>query len=106
MKLIFLYMTKTKELLIYNIKNLRRVKGWSQMKLAEEASLSTGMIGDIETGKKSPSIETLEKISVAFNVPTYCLMMDSEEAETMNRQTRNAEKIERIKELLNELDLS
>ena len=43
------------------------------------------MIGEIETGKKYPSLETLDKIASAFGIQTYKLIYDSENAEEEDR---------------------
>ena len=48
---------------------LERIKrGWSQEHLAFESNLSTVYIWKIETGKVSPTVETLEKLALAFNM--------------------------------------
>lgn len=48
---------------------LERVKiGWSQEELALNANLSRTAIQKIETGKSSPTIDTLEKIANAFKI--------------------------------------
>ena len=48
---------------------LERIKrGWSQEYLAFKSNLSTVYIWKIETGKVSPTVETLEKLALAFNM--------------------------------------
>lgn len=98
-------MRTTKEILIANIKALRIERHWSQMRLDEEASLSTGMIGDIETGKKIPSLETMDKIATAFKVPTYHLLKDYDQDAKDERIRSNREKMQVIREMLGLLDL-
>lgn len=56
------------ELIGERIKNLRNDKGLSREKFAEIAKLSPRFLSDIESGKKSMSIESLMKICLAFNV--------------------------------------
>mgnify|MGYP001431407259 FL=1 len=51
------------------IKELRETKGWSQTKLAKESGLSQSFIHAIETGKKSPTMRSLWKLSKALGVP-------------------------------------
>lgn len=41
------------------------------MALAEKCGTSTSYIGEIEIGKKFPSVEMLEKIADALNVPPF-----------------------------------
>lgn len=51
-----------------NIRKLRTELGWSQEKLAEKINVSPSHITQIENGNRSPSIETIAKISNAFGV--------------------------------------
>lgn len=50
------------------IRELRKKKGYTQEKLAFEASLATSYVSEIERGKKIPTILTLDKIVTALNV--------------------------------------
>lgn len=50
------------------IKKLREEKGWTQQKLAEEASLMQSHVCRIEKGVHSPSWKTLDRIAKALNV--------------------------------------
>ena len=98
-------MKSAKELLVTNIRNKRLERSWSQMKLAEESSLSTGMIGDIETGKKTPSLESLDKIAAAFNIPVHYLLRDPELLVENEIAKSNRQKIDKAIELLDSLEL-
>jgi transcriptional regulator with XRE-family HTH domain len=71
-------MNRVQELLANNIKNARLRLGYTQMKLAEQSSISTSFIGEIETGKKFPSSDTLEKIADALGMKPYQLLLDDE----------------------------
>lgn len=51
------------------IRNYRTQLGWSQEKLAELSGCHPTYIGQIERGEKNATIESIEKISVALNVP-------------------------------------
>lgn len=51
-----------------NIVKIRLAKGWTQEKLAFEAEVSKAGLCTIESGQRSPSIKTLEKIANALNV--------------------------------------
>jgi transcriptional regulator with XRE-family HTH domain len=51
-----------------NIKALRQLKKLSQEDLAGLTSLNVKHIGDIENGRTNPTVATIEKISIAFNV--------------------------------------
>ena len=50
------------------IRNLRIAKSISQEKLAELSGLHATYIGQIERGEKSPTIESIYKISVGLNI--------------------------------------
>ncbi|MFC0212888.1 helix-turn-helix domain-containing protein [Paenibacillus chartarius] len=100
------------------IRNLRKAKGWTQEQLAEAATLHYSYIGGVERGDRNISLETLEKIINALNVPpTELFRFDDNSDEirraaldeilTMitSRKTGEIEMISKInKEIFNALD--
>ncbi len=53
-----------------NIRKLRQKKGMTQDRLSKEANLALNTIVKIETGENpNPTLETLEKIATALEVP-------------------------------------
>ncbi len=68
-------MDNIKELLGKKIRELRKAKKYTQEQLAEKVDIGTPNISYFETGKYSPSIETLEKIAKALDVEIYELYM-------------------------------
>lgn len=64
-----------RETFIKNLKIYRNRLKISQMKLAELCETSTSYIGEIEIGKKFPSIEMIQKIAAALQIPPYQLFM-------------------------------
>jgi transcriptional regulator with XRE-family HTH domain len=50
------------------VRRLREEKGWGQKELAFHAHLSQSVISEIETGKRSPSARTLQKLAGALGV--------------------------------------
>ena len=50
------------------LRSLRKKRGLSQAKLAEELGMSKGLIGLYETGDRKPSFEALEELADYFNV--------------------------------------
>ncbi len=56
------------------IKTIRAQKGLSQKELGERLGVSQQMIGQWETGKASPKIETLEKIAKVLDVDIFSLV--------------------------------
>ena len=57
-----------------NVKYYRKKYRLSQEKLAELAGLSTNYIGDIERTNRKVTIDTIEKISEALNIPPVDLL--------------------------------
>ena len=51
-----------------NIKSLRKQLGWSQEALAEKTGVSAPYITQIEVGKRTPSLDIVEKLAFALGV--------------------------------------
>ncbi len=68
-------MSNIKKLLGKRIQELRKSKNFTQEKLAEMIGIGTPNISYFETGKFSPSIETMEKLAGALGVEIYELYM-------------------------------
>jgi putative transcriptional regulator len=52
----------------HNIVKLRQKRGWTQEHLAFEAEISKAGMCVIESGQRSPTIRTLEKIADALDI--------------------------------------
>lgn len=68
------------------IQNLKKERGRlriSQSTLAERAELSSGYIGEIESGRKFPSIDNVERLARALEVPPYRLYMSDGDLENL-----------------------
>jgi transcriptional regulator with XRE-family HTH domain len=82
------------------IKKLRKQKGLSQAELGNRSGLSTTYISQLEGGKKSPTLNSLEKISTVLGVPFPLLSFmalekddihpDKQEAYTLIKPSLNA----------------
>ena len=57
-----------------NIKFYRAQNNLSQQELAEKCDTATNYISEIETGRKFPSIEMIEKLSNVLNVPAWAFL--------------------------------
>jgi len=66
-------MTGLRTVLALNIKKHRRILGLSQSQLAERVNTSTNYIALIETEKKFPKPEKLERIAAALGIDPPCL---------------------------------
>lgn len=79
---------------INNLRRIRKDKKITQEKLAELCQTETSYIGQIEIGKRFPSINLIEKMAVALDVPAYVLfkenksnLLTQEEIEMLGEKT-------------------
>ena len=79
------------------IRSLRKERGWSQEELGEKADLHHTYVGAVERGEKNASIDTLEKIAVAFNIEILDLFALAQGRMDVDRL--RAHVIEEIREL-------
>jgi transcriptional regulator with XRE-family HTH domain len=84
------------------MKRRRAVLAISQAQLAERAGLSAGYVGELETGLKDPSLETLGRIADALEVKPYQLMMSDEDVADAAGQGALYEAVDFIKQRLDE----
>ena len=64
------------DVFIANLKKFRKQKKLSQMKLAERCNTAASYIGEIEIGRKFPSITLIEKIAGVLDIEAYRLFVD------------------------------
>ena len=67
-----------------NIKTLRKKLGWSQEMLAEKTGVSAPYITQIEIGKRTPSLDIVEKLASARGVEYKTLFETSVQVENIN----------------------
>ncbi|MDI3481581.1 MAG: hypothetical protein PWQ97_1236 [Tepidanaerobacteraceae bacterium] len=79
----------------YKIKKIRRERKLTQAELAAKAGVSTGLIGQIESGRVEPSIKTLEKIASALSLSPCYFVADEDDISSLFKPMNPA-----IKELL------
>ena len=60
-----------------NIKELRKVKGVTQIQLAQQLQVSYGTVACWEINRHQPDLETIKKIAKFFNV-TVDSLLDNE----------------------------
>jgi len=65
------------------LKTLRESKSLSQGDIEKRTGLLRCYISRVENGHTDPSVETLEKLARAFEVPLYHLFYDGEEPPTL-----------------------
>ena len=75
---------------IATIRSLREDKKMSQAQLASLAGLSTTYISLVESGKKSPTLKSLQKISKALGIPFPILSFMSLDEQDIKPEKRDA----------------
>ena len=65
-----------KRIFIKNLKKFRNNRGFSQMKLAELCGTTLSYIGEIEIGRRFPSLKLIEKIGQALDVEPFRFFID------------------------------
>ena len=74
-------------LVIKRLRKEREKAGLSQLELALRADISQNMINYIETGKRTPSLDSLLKICNALNInPAVLFVNTQEEKEEAKKQ--------------------
>ncbi|MDR9437194.1 MAG: helix-turn-helix transcriptional regulator [Thiohalophilus sp.] len=58
-----------RELLARRVRELRREKGWSQEDLAVASNLHRTYIGTVERAEQSITVDSIEKLATALEVP-------------------------------------
>jgi transcriptional regulator with XRE-family HTH domain len=77
-----------RDIFILNLKKIRKSEGLSPMKLAEKCDTAASYIGEIEIGRKFPSVEMIEKISGSLKVEPYLLFKEDRSGSTINIEAR------------------
>jgi transcriptional regulator with XRE-family HTH domain len=65
-----------KENFVQNLKKFRKIQGISQARLAALCDTDLSYIGQIEMGRRFPSIKLIEKIALVLDLEAYRLFMD------------------------------
>ncbi|MDR2479591.1 MAG: helix-turn-helix transcriptional regulator [Treponema sp.] len=65
------------DVFIANVRKFRKQKKLTQEKLAELCDSDPHYIGQIENGRRFPSIQFIEKIAAALEQPPYLLFLDN-----------------------------
>ncbi|MCY8293210.1 helix-turn-helix domain-containing protein [Bacillus haynesii] len=89
------------------IKYWRKQKGYTQAQLAEKANMSRSYIADVERDRYNPSVESLNSITKALNIPLsnlleenqHILSESTEEYRTSEKDEKDiAKRMDQIKE--------
>jgi len=71
-----------KQIFIQNLKEFRKKEGLTQMKLAEYCNTATSYIGDIEIGRRFPSMEMIEKMANILRIEPYHFFKNAKDIKT------------------------
>ncbi|GMO45790.1 MAG: hypothetical protein Ta2G_00750 [Termitinemataceae bacterium] len=88
------------DLFITNLKGYRKLRKISQMQLAELCDSSTGYIGEIESGKRFPSVSMIERIAGALGIESWFLFKNEPISSNTSKPTAKLAPSQK-KELLN-----
>lgn len=69
-------MARLREIIAYNLKEKRRIRGLTQAGLAEKVEVSTHHIGMLEIARNYPTMELVERIAEALDIEIYELFID------------------------------
>ncbi len=72
-------MTEVQRLFIRNLRRVRVESGYSQSALAEKCGLSTSYIAELESGRRFPSHETMDKLCAGLGLRPYMLFFDPDQ---------------------------
>lgn len=71
-------MSHLAEVIGRHIRRIRRDHALTQQALARRIGVNASFIGPLEKGQKSPSLQTIERLSEEFSVPTFTFFIDDE----------------------------
>jgi transcriptional regulator with XRE-family HTH domain len=94
-------MADVKILLAKNMKHFREILGISQMDLAEKIGCSPTLIGKIETMKRFPSADSLNRITEALKIAPADLFTDAENSKTIKSMTSQQKRKSQLKMKVN-----
>ena len=86
-----------------NVRYYRFILKISQQELAERCNVSTTYIGEIELGRKYPSLRTLIKLAHVLEIPVYMLLVNPQNArnEAVEQFSKDLEK--RLISMINDM---
>ncbi|MFP3042227.1 helix-turn-helix domain-containing protein [Treponema primitia] len=91
------------DLFIANLKGYRKLRKISQMQMAALCDSSTGYIGEIESGKRFPSVNMIERIAKALQIESYFLFKNEPISPPVSNSTIKLAPSQK-KELLNKVN--
>lgn len=88
------------------LKKIREFHNIKQSELSMQLGISNSYLSEIESGKKSPSLELLDKYSDIFNIPVSSLILFSETLDDEEAKLSKRFKVKSTQLILKILDWS
>ncbi|GGM07747.1 hypothetical protein GCM10010099_24520 [Streptomyces cinereus] len=88
------------------LKKIREFHNIKQSELSMQLGISNSYLSEIESGKKSPSLELLDKYSEIFNIPVSSLILFSETLDDEEAKLSKRFKVKSTQLILKILDWS
>ena len=88
------------QVFIANMKKCRKEAGLTQEKLAELCNTDPHYIGQIENGRRFPSIAYIERIATALNIMPHYLFYDEANPENEEIEALRKEQKQKMKTML------
>lgn len=88
------------------LKKIREFHNIKQSELSIQLGISNSYLSEIESGKKSPSLELLDKYSEIFNIPVSSLILFSETLDDEEAKLSKRFKVKSTQLILKILDWS
>ncbi len=88
------------------LKKIREFHNIKQSELSMQLGISNSYLSEIESGKKSPSLELLDKYSEVFNIPVSSLILFSETLDDEEAKLSKRFKVKSTQLILKILDWS
>jgi len=85
------------------IKIIRVFNGMNQQELAKALGISDSYLSQIESGKRTPTLDTIKDVSRKFGVPVSSLLFFAEQLETNEDAEGNHSRLAFGRRLLNAL---
>jgi transcriptional regulator with XRE-family HTH domain len=78
----------TRQTVAANVRRLRTALRWSQSTLGHKAGIAQTAVSSVEQPDgKSPQLDTLDALAAALHVPTWTLLIDSDDLDAAKMAT-------------------
>ena len=75
------------------VRELRRMRGFTQTELASQVGMDYRYVGAIERGEVNLTADNIEKIAKGFGIPAYQLFLFSAEEQSLDEEAVSEEQV-------------